>query len=140
MHRAVAVLFVCLCASLLAASALAQKAPIPNLVGTWEATDFAMHDKKNGFVAAGPKSATLVVKEQRGRVFHGTVDWGSQSPGKDTFSGVLDTDNETFYFVGHDEGLRMGALGGPDVFTFYFLVPGGDNPRAGHVTYRRVKQ
>ncbi|GFK92278.1 hypothetical protein NNJEOMEG_00100 [Fundidesulfovibrio magnetotacticus] len=127
-------------ALLLAAPALAQQpGPIPNLVGTWEAGPFELHHKSHGFIMNKGQSAKLVVTAQEGRVFHGSVEWGNKAPGKDTFSGVIDKDNVTFYLAGHEEGLRLGKLDGPDAFTFYYLVPGGKNPRAGFVEYKRKK-
>ena len=127
---------------LLAASALAQPsqpAAIPNLVGKWEAGPFTLHHKAHGFIKEEGKSATLVVHEQNGRVFHGAVEWGGKAPGKETFSGVIDKDNVNLYIAGHGEGLRLGKMEGPDAFTYYYIVPGGANPRAGLVDYKRVK-
>lgn len=114
-------------------------ATVPNLVGTWQAGVFQLHHKTHGYIKNDGKTATLVVKEQNGRVFHGTVEWGDKAPGKDTFSGVIDKDNVTFYLAGHTEGLRIGKMEGPDAFTFYYVVPGGTSPRAGYVDYKRAK-
>lgn len=114
-------------------------AAIPNLVGAWEAGNFHLHHKVHGFIKAEGKTAKLVVLKQEGRVFHGTVEWGDKAPGKDTFSGVIDKDNVSFYLAGHTEGLRLGKMEGPDAFTFYYVVPGGSNPRAGYVEYKRMK-
>ncbi len=114
-------------------------APVPNLVGTWAAGPFHLHHKIHGFIEQREQGATLVVVEQKDRVFHGHVEWGGKAPGKDTFSGVIDKDNVTFYLAGHTEGLRIGKMEGPDAFTFYYVVPGGPNPRAGYVEYRRAK-
>ena len=114
-------------------------AAIPNLVGIWEAKNFQLHHKIHGFIKAEGKTAKLVVTTQEGRVFHGTVEWGDKAPGKDNFSGVIDKDNVSFYLAGHTEGLRLGKMEGPDAFTFYYVVPGGANPRAGYVEYKRVK-
>ncbi|WP_243359363.1 hypothetical protein [Fundidesulfovibrio terrae] len=113
--------------------------PIPNLVGAWEAGDFQLHHKTHGFIKAEGNTAKLVVTAQEGRVFHGTVEWGGKNAGKDSFSGVIDKDNTTFYLAGHTEGLRLGKMEGPDAFTFYYLVPGGVSPRAGYVEYKRAK-
>jgi hypothetical protein len=131
-----------LCLSLPAMAQMNQQAPAatPNLVGTWEAGTFHLHHKATGFIKAeGSKTARLVVTAQEGRVFHGTIEWGGKAPGKDTFSGVIDKDNVNFYLAGHTEGLRLGKMDGPDAFTFYYVVPGGPNPRAGYVEYKRVK-
>ena len=123
----------------LAAPALAQDARIPQLTGAWQATGFHMHSQKNGFVNGQGEKAVLVVKEQQGRVFHGEVTWTGKVSGKDTFSGVIDKNGDDFYFVGHGDALRLGKLEGPDAMVFYYLSPGGDNPRAGYVEYRRVQ-
>ncbi len=112
---------------------------IPNLVGVWEGGPFQLHHKVHGFIKSDGISAKLVVQQQEGRVFHGTVEWGGKAPGKDSFSGVIEKDNVTFYLAGHIEGIRFGRMEGPDAFTFYYVVPGGVNPRAGYVEYKRVK-
>ena len=73
-------------------------------------------------------------------MFHGIVEWShSKASDKTAFSGVIDKDGVTFYVAGHTEGLRIGKMEGPDAFTLYFLVPGGDNPRAGLAEFTRVK-
>ena len=115
-----------------------QAAAIPNLVGTWQADSFQLHHKTQGFIK-DTVTATLVVKEQNGRVFHGTVEWAGKATGKDSFSGVIDKDNVSFYLAGHAEGLRICKMEGPDAFTYYYIVPGGANPRAGFVEYKRMK-
>lgn len=111
---------------------------IPNLVGKWEGTS-QIHHKALGYLKAEPKTAEMVVLSQEGRVFHGAVNWSNQSPGKDTFSGVIDKDGVTFYVAGHTEGVRIGKLEGPDAFAFYILQPGGANPRAGFAEFKRMK-
>lgn len=139
MRRALLVLM----ALLLAAPAVfaqAQSQGVPQLVGTWKATGFAMHDTKNGFVTGDKESATLVIKEQHGRVFSGEVSWAGKVTGKDAISGVIDKNGEEFYFVGHKDALRLGKLEGPDAMVFYYLSSGGDNPRAGYVEYKRNQQ
>ncbi|MFP5221566.1 MAG: hypothetical protein ACLGSA_04695 [Acidobacteriota bacterium] len=125
---------------LLAANALAQTGNIPNLVGSWSAGPSHLHHSKQGFISIEPTSAKLTVTDQKGRVFHGTVEWFGKAPGKDTFSGVIDKDNVTFYMAGHTDAVRIGKMEGPDAFTFYFLNAGGPNPRAGYVEYKRVKK
>lgn len=139
MRRALLVLFALLLAAP-AVSAQAQSQGIPQLVGTWETAGFAMHDTKNGFVTGDKQSATLVIKEQHGRVFTGEVSWTGKVTGKDTISGVIDKNGEEFYFVGHKDALRLGKLEGPDAMVFYYLSSGGDNPRAGYVEYKRKQQ
>ncbi|MHC1788250.1 hypothetical protein [Solidesulfovibrio sp.] len=121
------------------AQAQAQDTRIPQLTGTWAATAFHMHSQKAGFTTGQGEKATLVVTEQQGRVFHGEVTWSGKVSGKDTFSGVIDKNGDDFYFVGHSDALRLGKLEGPDAMVFYYLSPGGNNPRAGYVEYRRVK-
>jgi len=116
-----------------------RAAAVPNLVGVWQAGEFRLHHKAQGFIKNEGQSATLVIKEQDGRVFHGSVEWGGKAPGKDTFSGVINKDNVTFYLAGHLEGMRIGNMEGQDAFTLYYIVPGGPNPRAGYVEYKRAK-
>ncbi|WP_027190911.1 hypothetical protein [Fundidesulfovibrio putealis] len=128
--------------TMLAASAMAaqQDAAIPNLVGNWIAGTSHLHHGKQGFINIDADSAKLTVTDQKGRVFHGVVEWAGKAPGKDTFSGVIDKDNVTFYMAGHTDAVRIGKMEGPDAFTFYFLHAGGPNPRAGFVEYKRVKK
>ena len=124
---------------LLSTTAQAQGAnTIPNLMGKWEGAS-QMHHKALGHLKAEAKPAEVVVLSQEGRVFHGVAHWSNKSPGKDTFSGVIDKDGVTFYVAGHTEGIRIGKLEGPDAFTFYILQPGGPNPRAGFAEFKRVK-
>ena len=139
MRRALLVLIALLLA-LPAVSAHAQGQRIPDIVGTWEAVGFALHDAKNGFVTGDKQAATLIIKEQKGRIFAGEVTWTGKTTGKDTFSGVIDKNGEDFYFVGHKDALRLGKLEGPDAMVFYYLSPGGDNPRAGYVEYQRKQK
>ena len=99
-----------------------------------------MHLKTHGHVKPEGKSGKLVVLSQEGRVFHGEVEWSyAKDSGKTGFSGVIDKDNVTFYAVGHTEGIRIGKMEGPDAFTLYILIPGGENPRAGLAEFSRVK-
>jgi hypothetical protein len=67
--------------------------------------------------------------------------WSTKkSPGKDTFSGVIDKNGVTFYVAGHTDALRLGKMNGPDAFTLYIVAPGGSNPRAGFAEFKRVKR
>jgi hypothetical protein len=133
----VTVFLTCLLAT--ASQAQAQNASnIPDLKGTWTGPS-QMHHKVHGHMKAEGSSTELVVLSQEGRVFHGRVGWTNKSPGKDTFSGVIDKDGVTFYVAGHSEGVRIGKLEGPDAFTLYVLQPGGKNPRAGLAEFKRVK-
>jgi hypothetical protein len=124
--------------SLLALPAYAQESNIPDLKGKWEAGS-QMHSKLHGHIKTPEKNGELVVLSQEGRVFHGHVLWNNKAPGKDNFSGVIDKDGVTFYVAGHTEGTRIGKMEGKDAFTFYFLIPGGSNPRAGLAEFKRVK-
>ncbi|EKO39175.1 MAG: hypothetical protein B193_2109 [Solidesulfovibrio magneticus str. Maddingley MBC34] len=139
MRRALLVL-VALLLAVPAVSAQAQSQGVPDIVGTWEAVSFALHDAKHGFTTSDGQAATFVVKEQRGRVFAGEVTWGGKTPGSDAVSGVIDKNGEDFYFVGHKDAVRLGKLEGPDAMVFYYLSPGGDNPRAGYVEYKRKQK
>ena len=85
------------------------------------------------------KNVELVVLSQEGWMFHGRVVWNNKSPGKDTFSGVIDKEGVTFYIAGHTEAITIGKLEGPDAFTLYILSAGGANSRAWFAEYKRVK-
>ncbi|GAB7080575.1 hypothetical protein [Megalodesulfovibrio paquesii] len=134
---------VALCFLLISTAAAQEAAKIPNLAGTWEG-GHEMHFKNKGFLKhAGkgePLSSQLVVERQEGQVLHGHVGWKHKDVGQDTFSGVIENDGQTFYLVGHTEGIRIGKMDGPDAFTLYILQPGGTNPRAGLSRFTRVKQ
>lgn len=115
-----------------------QTQAIPDLKGVWEGNG-KMHFKEHGFILPDGKMTRMEVLSQEGRVIHGTLSWTHKASGKDGFSGVIDKDGVTIYLAGHDEGIRIGKLDGPDSITLYILVPGGAKPRAGFAEYTRVK-
>ena len=117
----------------------AQDKDIPNLVGTWYSTA-AGHAAKHGFHEKMEKAAEIVIKEQQERVFHGVVTVNrEQHKGKTTFSGLIAKDNRTIYIAGHEGGIRIGTIDGPDEITLYVLLPGGEQPRAFIADLKRVK-
>lgn len=66
------------------------------------------------------------------------VSWSHDShSGSDDFSGVIAKNNVTVYIAGHSEGMRIGHLDGPGEMTVYFVVPGGEQPRAGFAELSR---
>ncbi|MFA6009622.1 MAG: hypothetical protein WC799_06545 [Desulfobacteraceae bacterium] len=133
------VLFFLLLTTVLTVNAMAQdERKIPDLKGTWKATA-QMHYKQHGHMNPKGNAAELVVVSQEAQVFHGYVSWNHKVSGKETFSGVIENDGATFYLVGHTEGIRIGKMDSPDSFTFYILIPGGKNPRAGLASFTRVK-
>jgi len=127
-------------AALLLPGAYAQDAKaIPDLKGTWEGTAH-LHHKLHGHVKDDTKTNHLVIESQEGRVIHGTGSWANKKiSGKTVISGVIDKDGVTLYMAGHSEGTIIGKLDGPDALTLYVLAPGGANPRAGFVEFKRVK-
>ncbi len=129
-----------LAAGLLLPGVYAQDAKtIPDLKGTWEGAAH-LHHKLHGHVKDDTKTNNLVFESQEGRVIHGTVGWANKKvSGKNAISGVIDKDGVTLYMVGHTEATIIGKLDGPDALTLYVLVPGGANPRAGFIEFKRVK-
>ncbi len=117
----------------------AQDSDIPNLVGAWRSTAVG-HAREHGFHKKMEKAAKMVVKEQQGRIFHGVVTVNrEQHKGQSTFSGIIAKDNKTLYIAGHQEGIRIGTIDGPDDLTLYVLIPGGEQPRAFLAELKRVK-
>ncbi|MFZ0927720.1 MAG: hypothetical protein WAN11_03925 [Syntrophobacteraceae bacterium] len=117
----------------------AQDKDIPNLVGTWDATA-AGHAAKHGFHKKMEKAAEIVIKEQQGRIFHGSVTVNREAhKGHSTFTGLIAKDNKTIYIAGHQGGIRIGTIDGPNEITEYVLFPGGDQPRAFIADLKRVK-
>ena len=111
----------------------------PNLVGEWEGRA-QYHSGLHGHVTPEPGITTpLVITSQEGPVIAGFVSWNDKHEGRDDFSGVFDMDGETFYLAGHNAGVRICKMDGPDKFIYYFMIPGTDNPAAGYAIYTRVK-
>jgi len=127
-------------AALMLPGAYAQDAKaIPDLKGTWEGSG-QMHHKLHGHVKDDTKTNKLVIESQEGRVINGTVGWANKKvSGKNAISGVIDKDGVALYMVVHTQATIIGKLEGPDAMTFYVLAPGGANPRAGFIEFKRVK-
>jgi hypothetical protein len=140
MIKTIAATAIFLTAMMTAFGAQAQSASAtPSLKGAWQASA-QMHHKNKGHAKPEGMVSKMEVLSQEGRVFHGTLVWNhSKSKGNETFSGVIDKDEKTFYIAGHTEGIRIGKMDGSDAFTFYILVPGGTNPRAGLAEFKRIK-
>jgi hypothetical protein len=117
----------------------AQDKDIPNLVGTWHSTASG-HAGGHGFHKKMEKAAEIVIKDQQDRVFHGIVTVNrAQHKSKGPFSGIIAKDNKTIYVAGHQGGVRIGTLDGPDDITLYVLIPSGKQPRAFIADLKRVK-
>ena len=116
----------------------AQDKGIPNLVGTWQGTGSG-HAAGHGFHKKMEKAGEYVIKDQQERIFHGVVTvHRAQHKGQETFSGVIAKDNKTIYIAGHQEGVRIGTIDGPNDLTLYVLIPGGKQPRAILAEFKRV--
>ena len=117
----------------------AQDKDIPNLVGTWHATASG-HAQGHGFHKKMDKAAEIVIKEQNERVFHGVTTVNrKQHKGPRTFTGIIAKDNKTIYVAGHQEGIQIGTIDGPNDITLYILISGGKQPRAFIADLKRVK-
>ena len=117
----------------------AQDKDIPNLVGTWEATS-AGHATGHGFHKKMEKASEIVIQAQQERIFHGVVTVNrAPHKSKGPFSGIIAKDNKTIYVAGHQGGVRIGTIDGPDNITLYVMIPSGKHPRAFIADLKRVK-
>ena len=96
-------------------AAVAQDAP-PSLLGTWVTTKGELAHWEGSVKDHSGSVGTLTVEEQVGGAFRGTMHWdndrsGPEFEGKagehhvqaETVVGVIDWDNETVYWVDHDD-------------------------------------
>ncbi len=99
-------------------------ADIPNLVGNWTGS-------YEGYVnnighANATDALTLTISEQKGRLFTGKLSGNLSGLGKDVgeFSGVIASDNKTFYMTEYDMGYDVGTILSNDRIELLYLEDG----------------
>ena len=95
-------------------------ADIPNLVGNWTGS-YEGYDNKVGYVN-GTGTLTLVISEQKGRLFTGNLSELGQETGR--ISGVIALDNETFYMAEYNMGYDVGTILSNDTIELIYLEDG----------------
>ncbi len=120
----------CGCTSTAPAAAPATATPaettsaIPDLVGTWTGPS-AGYDEGTGFTDYHDLGITLVVTEQKDRIFAGHILFtvnGTESP--TGFAGVIGRDGKTFSMSEQAGGYSFGEITGPDTIEITYLEDG----------------
>jgi hypothetical protein len=87
---------------------------IPDLTGKWKAMNYGHHHEQRGFFANSEADGKWVIKEQRGRFFHGERSYTRKSIDSskvtESFSGVISRDGKRLYMVDHDEDILIGDI------------------------------
>ena len=86
---------------------------IPNLTGTWTGTMLG-YEEMTGFTDYNNAPITMVVTEQQGRLFAGSLKFGSGSSGTLAMAGVISRDGRTFALVENANGYTTGEFTGTD--------------------------
>jgi hypothetical protein len=85
----------------------------PDLTGTWTGTMLG-YEERTGFTDYNRTPITLVVTEQKGRLFSGYLAFGQNSTETLAMAGVIGRDGRTFAMVENVNGYTTGELIGPD--------------------------
>jgi hypothetical protein len=112
-------------------------AAIANLTGTW-AGPMTGYDQGVGFSDYPTLNLSMVVEEQRGRVFSGTIHFVfNGTPASTGFAGVIGRDGRTFAFTEEGGGYATGDVISPDEIEVRYLQEG--SPYSAAVdSFRRV--
>ena len=117
-------------AALMLATIGLSMADIPNLIGNWTgsyegyANDIGYKNETGAL--------TLVISEQKGRLFTGNLIINDSSEHKvvspmiEGFSGIIALDNKTLYIAEYDKGYDIGALISNDTAELCYLEEGKD--------------
>jgi len=117
---------------LVSGMALAADPTIPDLTGKWQIKSYGHHHEKEGFFDNAEPAAQLVIKEQKGRFFHGerfytkTVD---KKKYMETFSGVISKDGKKLYITDHDEDFLFGDVLSATSIELILMNDGDKNPQ-----------
>jgi ABC-type transport system substrate-binding protein len=108
-----------------AAPALAEATPaIPDLVGTWTGPS-AGYDEGTGFTDYNDLGITMVVTEQKDRIFAGQIIFTMNGTESATgFAGVIGRDGKTFSMSEQAGGYCFGEITGPDAIEITYLEDG----------------
>jgi hypothetical protein len=98
-----------------------QPAAIPNLTGTWTGTMQA-YEEGTGFTDYGGSSMSMVVTEQRGRLFAGHFIFAINATRQEvTMAGIIGRDGSTLSLVENANGYTFGVLTAPDTIELTHL-------------------
>ena len=106
---------------------MADKSPIPDLVGNWTGTSEGFHSVP-GYFHQGDYQYILSIGEQKGRIFNGTLTVSGLDPTREyRFSGVIAHDMKTLHIAEYGTGQDTGYLLSPDQMELILLVDNSDN-------------
>lgn len=104
-----------------ATPASATTPAIPNLIGTWTGTMLG-YDEGTGFSDYNNAPMSMVITEQKGRIFAGTVQWTLNNiESSNPVAGVIGRDGKTFAMTEKDSGYTTGQIIGTDEVELTFL-------------------
>jgi hypothetical protein len=120
-----------------AATIPAAAATIPNIAGTW-AGPVTGYDQGVGFTNYPTLNLSMVVSEQRGRIFAGTIHFVfNGTPASTGFAGVIGRDGRSFDFAEEGGGYATGEILSPDEIEVRYMHDG--SPYSAAVdSFRRV--
>lgn len=99
----------------------AETVPLPDLVGNWTGSATG-HSKEAGFFEEPLGAYRLVIHEQQGRLFYGTLHYPYEgSDWSVDFSGGIGPDMETLYIAEYDEGFNIGKMLSPDELEIIYI-------------------
>ncbi len=116
---------------------------IPNLVGNWTGPSQGYQNGQGFLNTSESGIITMMISEQNGRVFNGTFIINATaehkviSPMNEGFSGVIASDNKTFYLAENERGYDIGNLISNDKAEVYY-IEGGNNAAAFIMSLTRV--
>ncbi|WP_147819836.1 hypothetical protein [Salidesulfovibrio onnuriiensis] len=130
-------MFILACLLLLGAVS-AFAGDVPDLTGKWKAESVALYRQGKGFVENTSPESYLVVKEQKGRLFHGVKMWTVDGKERsEVVNGVVTHKNEILVSE-TDDGFCHGDLMSPDEMILYYMEPGKDAKTIMY-TYKRIR-
>ena len=115
-------------------------AQVPDLVGNWTGSQNAYVAENGSYKLYENQSTSLVITEQRDRLFTGYVTYPSD--GKEIveyLAGAIGQDNKTFYVGEMNEGYDFGTIISDDEIELIYLAD-GENGRTVINTLYRVKE
>ncbi len=115
-------------------------ARVPDLVGNWTGSQNAYIAENGSYKLLENESTSLVVTEQKYRLFTGYVTYPSD--GKEiveNLAGAIGLDNKTFYMAELNEGYDFGTIISDNEIELIYLAD-GENGRTVINTLYRIKE